>query len=253
MTIRQALSDLTGAGVETLAEPIASVLGLPGSGLAFSAMKALASSTSQGLMLSVYDEIKKRNLSTLEHRKHQQVFDVAEQTFWRLAEENGFNEAAPPSPLSESEVQYCWEVAEHVSLEGIRQSQLKKLDILGRYYGKLFYEGRTDWDNQHHFISVFGQLTFRQLVFVYLLCNNFPLVDEDAKPQNLYAVSEINHLVDIGLCKTADFRWGGEDKSRPEPLSWYEPTELSHKVYNEFMLQNLPEEDVKKCIDTFGF
>lgn len=252
LSIRTVLADIADGSIETLAEPAAAILGLPGTGIAFNVIKNLASSTGQGIMAKIYDDISKRKITTIESLKHDKVFDRAEKTFWSLAYHNDFKESSDIQLADQSQIQHCWEVAEHVSLEGIRQSQLAKLDVLGRFYGKSFYEGRTDWDNLHQSITIFGQLTFRQLVVIYLLCKDFPEIDQNLSPTNPHVISEINGLVDMGLCKTVDFRWGGMDKSRQEKLSWYKATDFSQIVYEEFMLDELSQESINKTVETFS-
>ena len=172
---------------------------------------------------------------------------VALQTFRELAEEDGVE--AWKINLDLAYYDYAFEVAEHVTMEAIRQSELKKVDILGRYCGKSFYGDHTNWQDMHQIISMVGTLTLRQLVLIRLIAERFSGLDGKLFVTNPSASVEINRLKDYGIWKTKGAAFG-INESGPLQLCSIIPTIYVNQVNDALMLDKLSEEDMQRVIDS---
>ena len=84
-----------------------------------------------GLMNTLYDDVTKRTLSERENEKVDLLSKTSLQTFMELAEKDGVT--AITMQIDEGQLQYAYEVSEDLMLTAIRQSQQKKVEVLGRY------------------------------------------------------------------------------------------------------------------------
>lgn len=130
--MRNVLSQLTGAMSDSSFAALVSAYNLP-AGLTLGLAQSVAKGTLQGIMQTCYDEIQSMNLSKREVAKHNLVFDIAERTYFELTANDRGNGAQYDIALENAYFQELLETAEHVSLEAIRQSEVKKIEVLGRY------------------------------------------------------------------------------------------------------------------------
>lgn len=144
---------------------------------------------------------------------------------------------------------YAFEVAEHATLEAIRQSEQSKVDVLGRYYGNQFYKASTNWQDMHQVISMIGMLTFRQIAMIRLISDGFKGIDDNLFISNPSACIEIHRLLDYGIWQTEGASFGIND-SRTIQLKSIIPTIYSDRVREELMLDSLSEEDLARTIDS---
>lgn len=235
----EAISETVQLGFTSLA----SAAGLPTLALA----APLAKGVVLGLVEKCYNDCSARALSVRESNKLDQVSLFALQTFREFAERDGID--AWQLNVTDDYLKYGFEVAEHVSLEAIRQSESKKVEILGRYYGKQFYEGKTKWQDMHQMIVMTGELTLRQLVMIRLISDSFPGLDKDLYITNPSACVEIHRLLDFGVWQMQGAAFG-INKAFCLRLSFLEPTSFAKMICDELMLDRLSEEDVKRTIDS---
>lgn len=217
-------------------------------------LSPLVQGTVVGLMNTWYDDFNQRRLSKGEISKLEQFFKMAISTFYELSDKNTasfFSET-----IDNSQLEYAYEVAEDVILTAIRQSERKKVDILGRYFGRKLYEGNSDWQDIHQILSMAGVLTFRQLVMIRLISEKFYGIDDTLYIGNPSACVEINRLLDYGI-----WAMGGApfstDNSVSYPLKGFAPTKFSHFVCKSLMLDKLSVADIKRtieslCLTSFG-
>ncbi len=236
-------TETSGAIVESGLAALASAAGFP----AF----AFASPLAKGLVLvlieSCYNDCAQRTLSIRESKKLNQVSKVALQTFRELAEKDGV--VAWEMDRDPSYFDYAYEVAEHVTLEAIRQSEFKKVDILGRFYGSQFYKGNREWQDMHQMITMAGSLTLRQFVMIHLIADEFDGLDINMFIGNPSACVEINRLKDYGIWQTKGAAFG-INESCPLQLGSIIPTYYSEQVCESLMLDRLSQEDVERTIES---
>ncbi len=202
-----------------------------------------------GLMNTLYDDVTKRSLSERENKKVDLLSKTSLQTFMELAEKDGVT--AISVQIDEGQLQYAYEVSEDLMLTAIRQSQQKKVEILGRYYGKTFYEGKIDWQDMHQIIMMAGTLTYRQVVLIRLICEGFIGISPEMFVTNPSACVEINRMQDYGLWMT-DMAMFKDDASARVQLKLLKPTEYSKMVSDALMLEKLTNDDLKRTIESLA-
>ena len=235
--------DIAGAAVDAGFRALAISAGFPAASIVAPFAKGLI----VWLIQNCYNDCVQRTLSLREFDKLNQMSAVALQTFRELAEQD--NVYALEKPIDPAYIDYAYEVAEHATLESIRQSERAKVDIIGRYYGRQLYKGFADWQDMHQIITMTGMLTLRQLVMIRLIAEGFPGIDRELFITNPSACVETNRLLDYGIWYTEGAAFGVND-SGSICLSYLRPTEYSKMVSEALMLDQLSEEDVKRTVDS---
>lgn len=248
--IRNALTQLAGSLTNETFTAIVAAYHLP-TGLSLGLAQAVARGTMQGIMQNCYDDVNNRLLSQREVEKHITVFDVAERTYFEFAVRDDADTASLSVALDGSYLQQVYETAEHVSIEAIRQSEWAKIEILGRYYGRVFYEqgNHLDFQDMHQMITMTGALTLRQIILIKLISSGFEGLDDSYFITNPSACVEINRLRDYGIWETEGALLG-ENASRSIQLSFLKATDYSKLVSEKLMLDRISAEDVKRTIDS---
>lgn len=200
-----------------------------------------------GLMNTLYDDVTKRTLSERENEKVDLLAKTSLQTFMELAKKDGVT--AITMQIDEGQLLYAYEVSEDLMLTAIRQSQQKKVEILGRYYGGSFYKGNIDWQDMHQIIIMAGTLTFRQIVLIRLICEGFGGISPELFITKPSACVEINRMQDYGLWMT-DMAMFKDDSSAKIQIKLLKPTEYAKMVCDALMLEKLSDEDIKRTIDS---
>lgn len=239
--VKSIISEVTGEVTETSFMVLASAAGFPAVALPFAKGFVL------GLLENCYNDCAQRTLSVRENKKLNEVSKVALETFWELAEKDCV--VAWDMNIAPEHMEAAFEVAEHATLEAIRQSEMKKVDILGRYYGRQFYKGYTNWQDMHQIITMTGSLTFRQLVMIRLISESFKGYDNTLFISNPSACVETNRLKDYGIWQTDGVKLGS-DESSPIQLNSLIKTDYSILVNEALMLDKLSEEDIRRTIDS---
>ena len=129
------ISELAGAAVDTGFNALALAAGFPAVAIAAPLAKGLI----VGLIRNCYNDCAQRTLSVRESEKLNRMSTIALRTFRELAERD--NVYAWKMSIDPAYIDYAYEVAEHATLEGIKQSERAKVDIIGRYYGRQLYKG----------------------------------------------------------------------------------------------------------------
>lgn len=222
---------------------LASLAGLPWLSIPLPLAKGLV----LGIVENCFNNCSQMSLSVKEQDKLKQVSLIALQTFRELAEKDGVT--AWEINIDPALIDYSYEVAEHITLEAIRQSERKKIDILGRYYGKQFYNSNTDWQDMHQIITMVGNLTFRQLSMIRLISEGFKGFDGDLFIGNPSACVEINRLKDYGIWQTQGASFG-INESWPMRLDSIIATLYSDQVKEELMLSSISDDDIQRTIDS---
>lgn len=239
------ISELAGAAVDTGFNALAQAAGFPAVAIAAPLAKGLI----VGLIRNCYNDCAQRTLSVRESEKLNRMSTIALQTFRELAERD--NVYAWEMAIDPAYVDYAYEVAEHATLEGIKQSERAKVDIIGRYYGRQLYKGFTDWQDMHQVITMTGMLTLRQIVMIRLIAEGFPGIDKKLCITNPSACVETNRLLDYGIWRTEGAAFGVDD-SGAICLSFLRSTDYAKKVKEALMLDQLSEEDVKRTVESLG-
>lgn len=198
-----------------------------------------------GVVNKYYDDFTNRMLSTIESQKLDLFSQTAVQTFFDLAERDGVTPMQ--QQIEEGQLQYAYEAAEGAMLTAIRQSQRAKIKILGRYFGSQLYQDNINWQDMHQILNMADALTFRQLVMIRLIAEDFKGLNKKLFISNPTACVEINRLLDFGIWQTAGAQLG-INKSWKIQLESIIPTIYSDEVCKSLMLENLSEDDINEAI-----
>ena len=241
--IKSISSELASNAIDYSFEKLALSVGF--SKIAF--LTPLAKGIVLGLFENCFNDYKQRVLSISENKKLEKATKIALQTFKELAD----NDQVEPSVMriDEAYIDYAFEVAEHATIESIRQSELGKVDIIGRYYGGQFYKGNLDWQDMHQMITMVGMLTFRQLVLIRLIVEGFPSLDKDLYVSNPSACVEINRLLDYGIWKTNGAAFGINDSGAIQ-LKQLVHTDYAKQVNEALMLERLTRDDILRTVES---
>lgn len=239
--VKNIISEASGSVVETSFLALATAVGFPESAVALPIAKGFI----LGLVENCYNDCAQRTLSIKESQKLDTLYKVALKTFLELAEKDSVN--AWEMNIAHEYIEAAFEVAEHVTIEAIRQSELEKVNILGRYYGGQFYKGNRDWQDMHQIITMTGTLTLRQLVMTHLISENFNGYDINLFINNPSACVEINRLKDYGIWQTEGVKLGS-DESSPIQLRSLIKTDYSILINEVLRLDKISEEDIKRTI-----
>ena len=242
---KEIFPELAGAAVDAGFNALAVAAGFPAVAIAAPFAKGLI----VGLIRNCYNDCAQRTLSVRESDKLNQMSTIALQTFRELAEED--NVYAWEMSIDPAYIDYAYEVAEHATLEGIKQSERAKVDIIGRYYGRQLYKGFTDWQDMHQIITMTGLLTLRQIVMIRLIAEGFKGLDKGLCITNPSACVETNRLLDYGIWRTEGALFGTDDSSRIG-LSFLRSTDYAKMVNEALMLDRLSEDDVKRTVESLG-
>lgn len=244
--IKTFLTEVGGNITEEALDSIILSYNLP-AGIALKTIKAIVKSSTQSIISNCYDDITHRQLSSREAQKHNSVFEIAIRTFIDCAHNDNVESMFIIS--DDAQYEYAYEVAEHLSMEAIRQSEQKKIDILGRFYGKQFYEGRMNWQDMHQVIAMTGELSYRQIILIKLICERFSGMDQESYISNPSACVEINRLLDYGIWRREGAAFS-TDNSNHILLKRVNPTEYAKLIYDVLMLNHIESEDIERTIES---
>ena len=236
-------TNLAGATVDAGFKALALLAGFPAAEIAAPFAKGLI----VGLIQNCYNDCAQRTLSVRESEKLNRMSTIALQTFREFAEKD--NVYAWEMAIDPAYVDYAYEVAEHATQEGIKQSERAKVDIIGRYYGRQLYKGFTDWQDMHQVITMTGMLTLRQIVMIRLIAEGFPGIDKKLCITNPSACVETNRLLDYGIWRTEGAAFGVDDSGAIR-LSFLRSTDYAKELKEALVLDRLSEEDVKRTVDS---
>lgn len=241
--IKKIITEVANTATESGFTAVATAAGYPMLSIAVPLVKG----TVLGLIENCYNDCSQRTLSIRESKKFDRVSMVAMQTFRELAEKDGV--VAWELNMNLDYFDYAFEVAEHMTLEAIRQSEQSKVDVLGRYYGHQFYKASTDWQDMHQVITMIGMLTLRQIVMIRLISDGFKGIDNNLFISNPSACIEMHRLLDYGIWQTEGASFGIND-SWTIQLKSIIPTIYSDRIREDLMLDSLSEKDLARTIDS---
>lgn len=237
------LRETAGSAAETGFMTLATAAGFP----ELSLMAPLVKGLVLGLLENCYNDCAQRTLSVRETKKLERTTTIALQTFKELAEKDGVK--AWELNIDPAYIDYAYEVAEHATIEAIRQSEMVKTDILGRFYGKAIYEGKKDWQDMHQLIAMAGSLSFRQIVMIRLISEGFKGMNGKLFITNPSACVEVNRLKDYGIWRTSGAAFGINESAKLR-LDMLIPTHYAGVVNDALMLDSLSDEDIMRTIDS---
>ena len=181
-------------------------------------------------------------LSEIQKKKFDIVINRATKTFNKLIKTE---EQTLLHPESYDYIQNSLEFSLHILQNAINESQFKKLEVLGDFWGKSIADGNIDWDNLHTEGNIFNSLTYRQLILLRLLDDGFPDIQQELCINNPSICVELNQLLQLGFWKTSGVYFG-TNNSGPIQISELKKTDFCSSFVERLMLNNLDIVDVEK-------
>lgn len=247
------ISKVAGATIGTLVGKfiVASDPSLVG-GAAVILGKAFAEGCTSSLASMVYDDVRSRAESVSKHQleKVEYVFQVAQAKFIELLE-NSMDADSLVSVeflMNEAGNDQAFGAAEHVFIASMNQYNTKKLDVLGKLYGKAFFEDKRDFDALHLSIDIAEKWSYRQILLLYLICKKFCGLPDDAFITDYRVCVELRRLQSDGVWQLDGVPMGVNNSS-PVRINQIQPTDFAHELYSDMVLDEINVEDVKSLIN----
>lgn len=250
--LRNTLNQLTLGAVEKVApEAIGALMGLPpGTTTGVVAVSTmLLKGAAQTAVLKTYDDIRQRQISSLETSKVEYSFQKAENVFWEHVEKEGAENAGYSFDVYSPDYEGARQYAEGFLLQSMREFEHKKLDVLGSYYGRNMYYGNTQWERIYQTQKMIERLSYRQIVLVRLISEHFKGEDPEHCITAPDACVEVMELLNYGIWK-APGAFLNQDNSQPIKLKSLVPTPHADKLNVELMLDKIEDADIKHIMAT---
>lgn len=250
--VKNVLTQVSNDAVEAIVpETIGALMGLPQGTISgvLRVSKSLLKGTAQTIVLNVYGDMFQRNISELEKSKVEQTFKKAQNVFWEFVEKDGANNAGYLFDISSPEYEGARQSAEGFLMQSMREFERKKLDVIGCYFGRNMYYGKTQWEQIFQTQKMIERLTYRQVVLIRLISEHFPGINQEYSITSSDACVEVKELFNYGIWKTTA-AYFGEDKSQPILIKELVPTKYADNLKNDLMLDKISAKDVEHIIET---
>ena len=238
-----AVEDINFTAFETL-------LGLPpGTSKLLSAAKPLFKGAAQTAVLKMYDDICDRQISTIEIAKVEYTFQKAEQVFWDFVDKEGVDNAGYSFDADSPDFEGARQYAEGALMSSMGEFERKKLDVIGSFFGRNLYYGNNQWESIYQKQKMIERLTYRQIILIRLISEQFPGQDQKHSITAPDACVEVMDLLNYGIWK-APGAFLSQDNSQPIKLKSLDPTPYAKQLSMEFMLDDIAEDEVRHILDT---
>lgn len=250
-TFNEAVIDTSAeTSLEVISGLVGTATGNPAVGISLMVGTRFMAGIIKSSMQAASRDICSRQLSSIQFVKLERVCRSMACTLLDLSE-NDVSESQNIHSESQDYIQNSFEIAEHIFINAINESQHKKLDVLGRFYANAIYQGCEDWHNIHQITNIIDGLTFRQIVMIRLLAEN-RLVDDDEKLYyicNKTACVEMWRLLDLGMWRTDGMTFG-QNNSYMLAYSMLIPTEYAKDTAKRLMLDKIEQSEVEEVINS---
>lgn len=249
------ISKAVGASVGTLVgEFVLSLDPTLAGGTALILGKAIAEGCSASIAQSMYDDIRKRTESVSAHQteKIELVFEIARKKFVELLAKSMDTEhlVSIDFQLDKSVEEQAFGAAEHVFVASMNQYNMKKLEVLGKLYGKAFFEDKRNFDDLHLAIDIADRWSYRQILLLYLICNDCCGLAKELYITDSRICIELRRLQNDGVW-FIDGVPLSIDNSMPIQVAQLRPTDFAKELYQELVLDDIPVDDVKEIMKDF--
>lgn len=200
----------------------------------------------------VIKDVVSRQLSDMQKAKVNEVREYAILTFYKLAEENGWEDNGAEG---EAYTQTIAESIEDVFNKAVNESRKAKRIMLGALLGSTMYYSNSphpDMENFFYISNVMDRLTFRQLCLIYMMADKFKDIGEDINElciTDKVAISELNDLRSQNFWQPI-FGYSNGAKEYPLPLAYLIPTQTALDLKSAFVFPNEIKDDFKRVVDS---
>lgn len=199
----------------------------------------------------VIKDVVSRQLSDLQKTKVNEVRDYAILTFYKLAEENGWEEN---NSEAYSYTQAITESIEDIFNKAVNESRRAKRIILGAYLGSSLYHSNSpnpSWENFFYISTIIERLTFRQLCMISLIGQRFDGFKKEGERLSItdkVAITELNDLQSQNFWLPAMSFMGGTPKEIP--LDYITPTDTTLDLKSAIIFPEAIREDYLRVVES---
>lgn len=199
----------------------------------------------------VIKDVVSRQLSDMQKTKVNEVRDYAILTFYKLAEENGWQEN---NSEAYSYSQAIAESVEDIFNKAVNESRRAKRIILGAYLGSSLYHSNSpnpNWENFFYISTTIDRLTFRQLCMISLIGQGFDEFKKEGEELSItdkVSISELNDLQSQNFWLPAMSFMGGTPKEIP--LDYITPTDTTKELRSAIIFHDAIREDYLRVVES---
>ena len=247
--VKGGISKVVGASVGTLVGKFV-LLADPSlaAGTALILGKAIAEGCSASIAQSIYDDVRHRAVSISEHqtKKIEMVYEIARNKFVELLAKSMDTDhlVSIEFELDKSVEEQAFGAAEHVFVASMNQYNEKKLAVLGKLYGKAFFDDKRNFDDLHLAIDIADRWSYRQMLLLYLTCNNWCGLAKELYITDARICIELRRLQNDGVW-FVDGVPMSINNALPIQIAQLRPTEFAKELYDELVLDEICIDDVK--------
>lgn len=200
----------------------------------------------------VIKDVVSRQLSDMQKAKVNEVREYAILTFYKLAEENGWEDNGSEG---DAYTQTIAESIEDVFNKAVNESRKAKRILLGALLGSTMYYSNSshpDMENFFYVSTIIDRLTFRQLCLVLMIGNKFLDVKGDRHDlciTDKVSISELDDLKSQGLWQPLFAHMGGpKENAHPIPLDYFVPTKTTNELKNSIIFPDEIKGDYSRVV-----
>lgn len=204
----------------------------------------------------VIKDVVSRQLSDMQKAKVNEVRDYAILTFYKLAEENGWEEN---DSETYSYTQTIAESIEDIFNKAVNESRRAKRILLGAFLGSSLYysnSSKPKCENFFYISTIIDRLTFRQLCLISMIGNKFHDIKEenhDLCITDKVSISELNDLKSQDLWQPIFGHLGGpKENEHPIPLDYIIPTKTTKNLAPAIIFPDGIKDDFNRVVESLG-
>ena len=234
-------SDIIAAGTPAA---ISSLLGISIGHLSGAALSSIVKQGAQACMNKVHNDVKARQLSSMQINRVEQVLHHAQIAYYEMIEKQGWELSHPES---DAYISAHIEACEHTVINAINESQSKKIPFEGYLFASQYHSQNNDLDNFHMMANLLFKMTWREVVLVNIIYNDWLGVEKDQYITNHAACVEVYDLVTWGLVKPNE-GWVIENNCKPVHLSEISITEFGSMLSKSLLLEKITDQEKTNVI-----
>ena len=198
----------------------------------------------------VINDVVSRQLSKMQKARVNEVRDFAILTFYKLAEENNWNDN---SSESADYTQTIAESIEDVFNKAVNECRRVKRIMLGALLGSILYHSNITYPEIEHFFyvsTIIDRLTFRQLCLISLIGNHFKDITPSDKKQCITdetAISELKDMQSLGFWQPI-FSHMGPPEEHPLPIDYLVPNAITLIMAKDIIFPDEIKDDYYRAI-----
>lgn len=240
---REITSDVCAAGLPVA---IGAIIGSPLGTIPAAVLSSVVKQGAQSCLNRIHDDVLKRQLSSMQATRVEQVLYYAQCAYYEMIEKQGWELMHPESS---EYVDAHLDACEHMVINAINESQSNKIPYEGFLFATKYNSTSLSIDDFHMMANILFKMTWRELVLVYIINAGWSVEQQDLFITNPAACVEFFDLITWGLVKPEE-GWLIENNSEPIKLSEISITSFGSLFSTSLMLERITEEEKSKIIDS---